>query len=47
MGGKYAEEKQVFFFNPFTRKKIDLPDLPPDTAFTKFSFSSLPTLRIV
>ena len=43
MGGKYAKEKQVFFFNPFTRKKIDLPDLPSNTAFTKFSFYGLPT----
>ncbi|KAH7866640.1 hypothetical protein Vadar_023092 [Vaccinium darrowii] len=33
----------VFFFNPFTKAKIDLPDLPHNFNFTTISFSSAPT----
>ena len=43
MGGKFDKEKQVFFFNPFPRVRIDLPNLPSESAFGKFSFSGLPT----
>ncbi|GLT30301.1 hypothetical protein SLA2020_051060 [Shorea laevis] len=35
---------KIFFFNPFTKEKINLPDLPvQEHKFTEISFSSLPT----
>ncbi|KAF9621099.1 hypothetical protein IFM89_016533 [Coptis chinensis] len=36
-------DRSMFFFNPFTKVTIDLPDLPRDFAFRGLSFSSLPT----
>ncbi|KAG5537414.1 hypothetical protein RHGRI_024743 [Rhododendron griersonianum] len=33
----------VFFFNPFTKAKIDLPDLPHHYNFDAISFSCAPT----
>ncbi|OVA08173.1 Protein of unknown function DUF295 [Macleaya cordata] len=38
-------KKTLFFFNPFTRAMIQLPDLPDDEnyGFSGISFSSLPT----
>ncbi|KAG5537396.1 hypothetical protein RHGRI_024734 [Rhododendron griersonianum] len=33
----------VFFFNPFTKAKIDLPDLPHNYYFNAISFSRAPT----
>ncbi|KAH7867208.1 hypothetical protein Vadar_030447 [Vaccinium darrowii] len=35
--------RSVFFFNPFSKEKIDLPDLPHHYYFTSISFSSAPT----
>ncbi|OVA08899.1 Sec1-like protein [Macleaya cordata] len=35
--------KTLFFYNPFTRETIQLPDLPETYPFTGMSFSSLPT----
>lgn len=37
------ERHSVFFFNPFTKAKIDLPDLPHNFNFTTIPFSSAPT----
>ncbi|KAM7469661.1 hypothetical protein LguiA_007844 [Lonicera macranthoides] len=34
--------KGIFFFNPFIKKRIDLPDLPYTYSFEAISFSSLP-----
>ncbi|CAL5440398.1 unnamed protein product [Camellia sinensis] len=36
-------ECSMFFFNPFTNAKIDLPDLPECYYFDTISFSSVPT----
>ncbi|XP_028066144.1 F-box/kelch-repeat protein At1g57790-like [Camellia sinensis] len=36
-------EYPMFFFNPFTNAKIDLPDLPEYYYFDTISFSSVPT----
>lgn len=35
----------LFFFNPFTKAKIDLPKLPQQHSFSTFYFSSAPTSR--
>ncbi|KAF9621683.1 hypothetical protein IFM89_025978, partial [Coptis chinensis] len=35
--------RSMFFFNPFTKVTIELPDLPRNFAFSGLSFSSLPT----
>ena len=37
------EDKKIFFFNPLTKMRIDLPDLTYCHRFAKFSFSGLPT----
>ncbi|KAF7134210.1 hypothetical protein RHSIM_Rhsim08G0205300 [Rhododendron simsii] len=36
-------KRSVFFFNPFTKAKIDLPDLPHNYNFNAISFSCAPT----
>ncbi|XP_026449075.1 F-box/kelch-repeat protein At1g57790-like isoform X3 [Papaver somniferum] len=38
-------KKTVFFYNPFTRAMICLPDVPDDYALSGMSFSSVPTSR--
>ncbi|XP_026386828.1 F-box/kelch-repeat protein At1g57790-like [Papaver somniferum] len=38
-----SQETLSFFYNPFTREAIKLPELPFDYSFSGISFSSLPT----
>lgn len=37
------KDKTLFFYNPFSKSIVRLPDLPDDCNFSGISFSSLPT----
>ncbi|KAJ4973766.1 hypothetical protein NE237_006940 [Protea cynaroides] len=39
----FQGEGNMFFFNPFTKARIELPDFPHDNGFDAFCFTSTPT----